>query len=238
MLDGLCEFAARTAGRSPLIRAAVLSFGFVYIHPMSDGNGRLSRFLINDVLRRDKAIPDPFILPVSATITSTTVNRQGYDQVLDVFSRPFMRRYATAYRFIEERRAEDGAPYNLEFDDYKGSSVAWRYPDLTEHTENLAHIIEVTIEQEVRNEAGYLRRLRAVRARLKEIIEGPDADIDRIIRSVRENGGQLSNKLKNNYPQLADHRYRWRSHCRNHGCFRRTLNPLGWARGSPGWTEA
>lgn len=145
----------------------------------------------------------PFILPVSATITSTPVNRRGYDQVLEVFSKPFMRRYATAYRFVEERTAEDGVPYNFEFDDYEEASAAWRYPDLTEHAEYLAHIVEVTIEQEMRKEAGYLRSLRAARARLKEIIEGPDADIDRIIRSVRDNGGQLSNKLKKAYLQLA-----------------------------------
>ena len=90
LLSGLRHFAARTAGASALIRAAVLSFGFVYIHPMSDGNGRISRFIINDVLRRDKAVPAPFILPVSATITSTVVNRRGYDQVLELFSRPLV----------------------------------------------------------------------------------------------------------------------------------------------------
>jgi hypothetical protein len=39
---------------------------------------------------------------------------------------------------------------------------------------------------------------------VKNVIQGPDADIDRIIRSVRENGGQLSNKLKKAYPQLVD----------------------------------
>ena len=34
-------------------------------------------------------------------------------------------------------------------------------------------------------------------------IEGPDSDIDRIIRSVRENGGQLSGKLLKEFPPLA-----------------------------------
>lgn len=34
--------------------SAVASFGFVYIHPLADGNGRVHRFLINDVLRRDE----------------------------------------------------------------------------------------------------------------------------------------------------------------------------------------
>lgn len=53
-------------------------------------------------------------------------------------------------------------------------------------------------------EAGYLRSLRAARERVKDVLEGPDSDIDRIIRSVRENAGQLSNKLKKTYAQLAD----------------------------------
>jgi hypothetical protein len=94
LLSGLRAFAARTLGASSVVRAAVLSFGFVYIHPMSDGNGRMSRFLINDVLRRDQAIAAPFILPVSATIASTAISRRGYDRVLELFSRPLMRRYA------------------------------------------------------------------------------------------------------------------------------------------------
>ena len=42
-----------------MARAGIISFGFVYIHPMVDGNGRISRFLINDVLRRDGAVPTP-----------------------------------------------------------------------------------------------------------------------------------------------------------------------------------
>ena len=33
---------------------------------------------------------------------------------------------------------------------------------------------------------------------------GPNAGIDRIIRSVRENGGVLSNKIKREFPILAD----------------------------------
>lgn len=53
MLDGLRVFLERTQGQSPVMRSAVASFGFVYIHPLADGNGRVHRFLINDVLRRD-----------------------------------------------------------------------------------------------------------------------------------------------------------------------------------------
>lgn len=204
MLAGLRDFASRTAGASALVRAAVLSFGFVYIHPMSDGNGRISRFLVNDMLRRDEAVPAPFILPVSATITSTVVNRRGYDQVLELFSRPLMRKYATAWRFGAEQIAEDGVHFNLQFDGYGDALPAWRYPDMTDHVEYLAEVVRLTIEQEMRKEAGYLRSLRTARERVKQVIEGPDGDIDRIIRSVRENGGKVSNKLIKEFPALED----------------------------------
>lgn len=204
LLSGLRTFAQRTEGGSALVRAAVLSFGFVYIHPMADGNGRISRFLINDVLRRDRAIPDPFILPVSATITSSVVNRRGYDQILELFSRPLMRRYAGDWRFAAEQIAEDGVHYNLEFDAYQDALAAWRYPDLTDHVDYLGQVVKATIEQEMRKEAGHLRTLRLARERVKNVLEGPDGDIDRIIRSVRENGGKLSNKLLKEFPSLSE----------------------------------
>jgi hypothetical protein len=171
---------------------------------MSDGNGRISRFLVNDVLRRDGAVPEPFILPVSATITSSVIKRRGYDQVLELFSLPLMRRYADAWRFGPEQLAEDGVRYNLQFDGYADALNAWRYPDLTDHVEYIADIVRVTIEQEMRKEAGYLRSLRLARERVKQVIEGPDTDIDRIIRSVRDNGGKVSNKLAKEFPALAD----------------------------------
>ena len=39
MLDGLAVFWERTQGQSAVMRSAVLAFGFVYIHPLADGNG-------------------------------------------------------------------------------------------------------------------------------------------------------------------------------------------------------
>lgn len=64
--------------------------------------------------------------------------------------------------------------------------------------------MQVTIEQEMRKEAIYLRKLRVARERVKEVIEGPGADIDRMIRSVRDNGGRVSNKLIGEFHALAD----------------------------------
>jgi Fic/DOC family len=61
ILAGLQALLKRTQGLSSVARAALVSFGFVYLHPMIDGNGRISRFLINDILRRDGALPAPYI---------------------------------------------------------------------------------------------------------------------------------------------------------------------------------
>ncbi len=56
----------------------------------------------------------------------------------------------------------------------------------------------------MRKEACDLRDLRTARAQIKEIIEGPDSEIDRIIRSVRNNDGKLSNKLGKSFPLLQN----------------------------------
>ena len=204
LLAGLNEFEIATRGAESLARAAVLAFGFVYIHPMRDGNGRIHRFLINDTLIRDKALPDGVILPVSATITSSIDFRAGYDRTLEVFSRPFMRRYATAYRFGELVTYEDGTLSNFIFDEYEDARFAWRYPDLTEHVLYTANVVKHTIRTEMADEARVLVIFQRAQEQLKEVLEMPDQDANRIIRSIKENGWKVSGKLKKGYPQLDD----------------------------------
>lgn len=204
LLAGLNEFEVATRGAESLARAAVLAFGFVYIHPMRDGNGRIHRFLINDTLIRDKAVPDGVILPVSATITSSIDFRAGYDRTLEVFSRPFMRRYATAYRFGELTTYEDGTLSNFNFDEYEDARVAWRYPDLTEHVLYTARVVQHTIRTEMADEARVLVIFQRAQEQLKEVLEMPDQDANRVIRSIKENGWKVSGKLKKRYPLLED----------------------------------
>jgi hypothetical protein len=204
LLDGLKAFELATRGAEPLARAAAIAFAFVYIHPMRDGNGRIHRFLINDTLIRDKALPDGVILPVSATITSSIDFRARYDRTLEVFSRPFMQRYAASYRFGELVVYEDGTPSNLVFDDYDDAQFAWRYPDLTEHVLYTAQVVAHTVGTEMADEARVLVIFQRAQERLKEVLEMPDQDANRIIRSLKENGWEVSGKLKKAYPQLDD----------------------------------
>ena len=59
------------------MRSAMLAFGFVTIHPLADGNGRVHRFLINDVLRRDGVVQEPVIVPVSALISRDAAEQRA-----------------------------------------------------------------------------------------------------------------------------------------------------------------
>ena len=203
LMEGLQEVLARTMGLSSVARAALLSFGFVYVHPMVDGNGRISRFLINDVLRRDGALPAPYIVPISAILQKVNLRPLSYDGALEVFSRPLMQQYQSHGSFGPELRGKDGVFYTFQFERYADALHAWRYPDLTRQVTFLADTLELTIEQEMRAEAQYLARNGAARARLKNIVEGPDPALDGIIRSVRESRGVISGKLRKQYPILG-----------------------------------
>lgn len=205
MMDGLRTFVERTRGASPTARAAVASFGFVYIHPLADGNGRVHRFLINDVLRRDGAVHAPFILPISALITEHAAERARYDAALEEFSRPLMRAYADRYAFTRDAEIQpDGVASNFKFDAYDEARAAWRFMDLTSQVEYTGGLLERTIQQEMHAQAAFFRSNGLARAALKEIIEGPDSDIDAIIRSVRENAGVRSGKLAKRFPALLN----------------------------------
>ncbi|CAB3732886.1 Fic family protein [Paraburkholderia rhynchosiae] len=204
MLAGLSQFLERTARGAPIVRAAAASFGFVYVHPMADGNGRISRFLINDILRRDGAVPAPIILPVSATITHSTRDRAAYDKVLERFSRPLMKHYADQYTFGKSETAEDGVEYDLYFRAYDDALPSWRYPDLTAHVSYLADVIHATLTQEMRNEARFLHANDTARRAIKNFLEAPDNDLDSIIRSVLQNSNTISNSLRKRYPLLDE----------------------------------
>ncbi len=200
MLGGLAICERLTRGSNPLLRAAVLSFGFVYAHPLTDGNGRISRFLVNDVLRRDGVLPEPFVLPVSAVISSAM---RDYDRTLEILSKPLMRSYSGAYQFGKSVLYDDGLTSTLHFEAYGEAEPVWRYPDLTDHVQYLCDVVKTTIDVELREEATQMRAYRSARRAVNEIIEGPDEELDRIVRSVSENGWKVSAKLRSEFPLLA-----------------------------------
>ena len=205
MLEGLITFLERTQGQSSVMRSAVAAFGFVYIHPLADGNGRVHRFLINDILRRDGAVKDPMILPVSSLITSTQTERHSYDNILDEISRPLMQSLVGLYEFAATHTTySDGIRSNFVFrgDDY--ARHTWRHLDLTKHVIYLAHVLDRTIREDMREESRYMRSHAQARAAIKDIVEMPDMQIDRIIRSAEANQSRLSNILSKEIPILEE----------------------------------
>ncbi|MQP76261.1 cell filamentation protein Fic [Stenotrophomonas sp. MYb238] len=205
MLEGLRVFLERTQGQSPVMRSAVASFGFVYIHPLADGNGRVHRFLINDVLRRDGVIPEPVILPVSAVITDDVGERRGYERVLDQMSKPLMQGIREYVTFEPVQTTyPDGVVSNFTFGGAEQARPLWRYPDLGPHVAFLSNILARTLTEQMREESRYLRRHARARAALKEIVEMPDQQADRVLRSIEQNRGELSNVLAKEMPVLRE----------------------------------
>ncbi len=68
----------------PVIAAAVLSFGFVFIHPFEDGNGRIHRYIVHHVLSKMEFAPKGLIFPVSAIILERI---DEYREVLESYSK-------------------------------------------------------------------------------------------------------------------------------------------------------
>ena len=205
MLDGLITFLKRTEGQSSVMRSAAGAFGFVYVHPLADGNGRVHRFLINDILRRDGAVKDPLILPVSSMITSEPAERRSYARILDQISLPLMQSMTGLYDFASDYTSyPDGVRSNFNFHGNEHARSVWRHLDLTGHVIYLAHLLNRTIREDMRNESVHLRNHAIARAAIKEIIEIPDMQIDRLIRSVEANQGKLSNVLSKEMPALGE----------------------------------
>lgn len=204
MLEGLRVFLEKTEGQSSVMRSAVAAFGFVYIHPLADGNGRVHRFLVNDILRRDGVIPDPVILPISAVITDDAGERRGYDRVLDQVSKPLMQAVREHVAFESTQTTyPDGVVSNFVFHTVDQARPLWRYPDLGPHVLFLANIIGRTLTEQMREESRYLRSHARARAALKEVVEMPDHQADRVLRSIEQNHGELSNVLAKEVPILA-----------------------------------
>ena len=205
MLNGLAVFWERTQGQSTVMRSAVLAFGFVYIHPLADGNGRVHRFLINDALRRDGVVEEPMIVPVSALITRDAAEQRAYTRLLDTVSRPLMTALTGTYGFTEVQTTyPDGIQSNFRFSGEPMARPLWRHLDLTQHVVWLADALTRTIHEHMRDEARYLQQHAQARAAIKEIVEMPNLQIDRIIRSIEANQGKRSNALAKEMPVLSE----------------------------------
>ncbi len=69
LIDGLIamdQLLEKDPGFDAVLAAAMVAFGFVFIHPFADGNGRIHRYLIHHLLLRKEYVAPGMIFPVSS----------------------------------------------------------------------------------------------------------------------------------------------------------------------------
>jgi len=85
LIDGLIEMDNKLnrGNYDPVLAATLIAFGFVFIHPFADGNGRIHRYLIHHVLAAMGFSPKGLIFPVSAVLLECIGE---YKKVLESYS--------------------------------------------------------------------------------------------------------------------------------------------------------
>ncbi len=100
---------------------------------------------------------------------------------------------------------QPGVVSNFAFDGDDQARPIWRYPALGQHVLFMANVIGRTLNEQMREESRYLRSHSRAREALKEIVEMPDHQADRVLRSIEQNRGELSNVLAKEMPILREH---------------------------------
>ncbi|MCL7489699.1 MAG: Fic family protein [Desulfobulbaceae bacterium] len=192
LMDGLTAAHKRmeSGNVSAVIHAAAIAYGFVYLHPFEDGNGRIHRFLIHNILARRGFTPGGIMFPISASMLK---NPADYDASLEAFSGQIM-------PLVEYSIDEEGRMI------VHNDTASWyRYIDMTFQAEALFRFIDRTIETELTHELAFLAKYDETKKAIQEIVDMPDRQIDLFIRLCLQSNGRLSErKRKNHFNFLTD----------------------------------
>ncbi|WOH53893.1 Fic family protein [Bradyrhizobium sp. sBnM-33] len=191
LIEGLVAFDRKAAQElDAVLAAAILAFGFVYIHPFMDGNGRLHRYLINHVLAERGFNPPGMAFPVSAAILDRI---DDYRLTLESYSvrlLPFIKWEPTDKRNV--RVLNETADY-------------YRFFDATPHAELLYECVAKTIDSDLPAETKYLEAYDTFRRGVTEIVDMPDGTVDLLFRFLRHNEGILSKRSREKeFAKLTD----------------------------------
>jgi hypothetical protein len=182
LMRGIITFDSETGAQlDPVIAAAVLAFGFIFIHPFEDGNGRLHRYLIHHVLAARGFNPPGVVFPVSATILERI---DAYRATLETYSQRLL-------PHIRWTPTPDGnvAVLNETADFY-------RFFDATPQAEFLYECVQKTVEEDLPEETSYLKRYDTFRTAIQRIADMPDRTIDLLFHMLRQNQGTLSKRAR------------------------------------------
>lgn len=172
----------------PVIAAAAIAYPFVFLHPFTDGNGRVHRFLIHYVLSVRRFAPEGVVFPISAIM----LHRQhDYDASLESFSKALL-------PLVKYQHGPDGKMAVL-----NDTSDFYRYVDCTFIAEMLFNFVEETIEKELPAEIQFLQHYDQARRLMRNVVDLPNRHADLFVRLCLQNQGKLS-RTKRNLPEYAD----------------------------------
>lgn len=191
LMEGLVTMASKSSGNHAGIRAALISFGFVFIHPFDDGNGRIHRFLIHDVLVQDKMVPHGLIIPVSAHMLN---HIRAYDAVLEKYSKPLMQRV----KYDKAPGGEITVTNQSQIEPYL------RYPDLTDHCIYLIEIIHATLTDDMPGELLFIQRYDEAKIELQRIVDMPDKKLTNMLLFLHQNKGVFPKRRREQFSELTD----------------------------------
>jgi Fic family protein len=182
LIDGMAAFDSGPArDLDPVIAAAVLAFGFVYVHPFVDGNGRIHRYLIHHVLAQRGFNPAGVVFPVSSAILE---RMEEYRAVLESYSQRLL-------PLIEWQPTPDSNVQVL-----NDTSDFYRFFDATAQAEFLYSCVMKTIDVDLPHETQFLAQYDQFRARIENLVDMPDRTVDLLFRFLHQNGGRLSRRAR------------------------------------------
>ena len=174
----------------PILTAATIAFGFVFIHPLTDGNGRIHRYIMHHILTQMGYTKKGMIFPISTAI----LNRiDDYQDVLESFS-------LTRLELIKWEATPD---HNVKI--LNETIDLYRYYDITKQAEFLYECVEETIEKIIPEELDYLEKYDRATNAINTLVALPDNKVDLLIKFLNQNRGKLSKKRRQKeFEELTD----------------------------------
>lgn len=178
------------SGYDPVLTAATIAFGFIFIHPFSDGNGRIHRYMIHHILTRMGYTKRGMIFPVSATILSRI---DEYQEILESYSS----------QRIDLIEWESTIDHNVKI--LNDTIDLYRYYDLSSQVEFLYECVEETIEKIIPDELDYLEKYDKMTQYINTHISLPNTMVDLLIKFLNQNNGILSKaKRQKEFDEFTD----------------------------------
>lgn len=185
-----CHKRMKSGNVSAVIHAAAIAYGFVFLHPFEDGNGRIHRFLIHNILSLQGIVPRGLMFPVSAVMLK---NPADYDASLEAFSRPLLQ--------LIDYQLDEMGKMTVEND----TACWYQYMDMTPQAEALYEFVTKTIEEELVEGLSFLANYDKTKKGIQDIIDMPDRLIDLFIQLCLQNNGSLSvRKRSSHFDFLTD----------------------------------